>query len=240
MSDGNTTIQAIEIATNKLNWYIFFSILSSIISIIAVIISTRNNRKSLETINKNHTEQLKASHDWNRRSFSVTYLNGVIEKIQDTRKELNKLTSKIAIGGDKSNKMSFSDRFLRGNALTEEEVHDWICEWDIEKKAFVKEKADGDSFKLTENGDKIRIHLITLINIYETVGSAIKNRILDEDVLQSLMRGPISANYIFFEQWIKHLRNKHGLKNAGKNFEELYRIVNPPQKIEQRAKTEDV
>ena len=247
MIDCNTTTQAIEIATDRLNLYVGFSILSSLISVIAVIISIKFHRKQLEENNKKHYEALekqekilKANHDWNRRSFSIDYLGKSIEKIQSVRKELNELTSKIHIKGDENNILSFSDRFIRGNALTEEEIHNWICEWDKEKKEFIKEKADGEDFKLTEEGDKIRILLITLLNTYETIGSAMENRVLDKEVVISLMKGPITSNYKFFILWIKHLRKKHGLKNAGKNFKDLYKTINPKKEKELRNKTEEL
>ena len=124
--------------------------------------------------------------------------------------------------------------------LTEEEVHNWICEWNSTNGEFVKEKSDGDQFKLTEEGDKIRILLITLLNIYESIGSGLQNRVLDEDVIRSLMKGPIIANYNFFILYIKHIRNKHKAKNAGKNFRFLHKKINPKKTEGQRAKTEDV
>ncbi len=247
MLDCNTTTQIIEIATNRLNLYIGFSILASSISVIAVIVSIKYYRKQLESSSEKHYESLakqekilKANHDWNRRSFSIDYLGKSIEKIQSVRKELNELTSKVHIKGDENNILSFSDRFIRGNALTEEEIHNWICEWDKDKGEFIKEKADGDDFKLTEDGDKIRILLITLLNTYETIGSAMENRVLDKEVVISLMKGPITSNYKFFILWIKHLRKKHGLKNAGKNFKDLYKIINPKKKKILRNKTEEL
>ena len=245
--DCNSTLTAIDIASNKLNWYIGFSILSSIISVSAVSASIYFNRKQLEESNKRHydilkkqEDILKANHDWNRRSFTIEYLGESIDKIQEIRKELNELTSKVGIKGIKGNSLSFSDRFIRGNALTEEEIHDWICEWDEEKKEFVKEKSDGEDFKLTQDGDKIRILLITLLNTYESIGAAMINRVLDKEVVISLMKGPIVSNYKFFILWTKHLRKKHGLKNAGKNFRDLYRVVSPKKEKGLREKTENI
>jgi len=257
MEDCNTTLQALEIASNRLNWYIGLSIFTAFSSIIAIYIGIKNNRKNLENTNKNHAEQLEksesrhkelfdesqkqltANHDWNRRSYSISYLGQAIDKIQKIRGELNELTSKVPIKGNDNNKVSFSDRFLRKNALTEEEIHDWICEWDNNQKAFVKAKPDGTDFKLTKNGDKIRILLINLLNTYESIGSAMQNGVLDEEVVRSLMKGPIIANYKFFILYIKHLRSKHGSKNAGKNFRNLHRIINPKKAKALRAKTDE-
>ena len=235
MDDNNVTITAINIATNRLNWYIVLTIISSSISVIAVIIGYYANKKSHEESRK----QLKANHDWNRRSFTINYMSTCIEQIQTLRKELNKLTSEVHIRGNEENILSFSDRFIRGNALTETEIHDWICEWDSIKNEFIKEKADGETFKLTKKGDKIRISLIKLINTYETIGSALKNKVLDEEVVESLMKGPIIANYRFFNLYIEHMRNKHGLINAGKNFDYLHESINPKENKESRQKTDE-
>jgi len=245
MFDCNATTQAMEIATNRLNWYIGLSIFASLISIGAIIASIYYNRKQLEESNKRHDDMLKkqediltANHDWNRRSFTINYLGSSIEKIQQYRKELNELTSQVKIKGNEQNTLSFSDRFIRGNSLTEEEIHAWICVWDDNTQTYVKEKDDGNNFKLTEDGDKIRILLTNLLNTYESIGAAMMNRVLDEDVVKSLMKGPIIANYKFFILWIKHLRRKHNLKNAGKNFRNLHRIINPKKAKDLRAKTD--
>lgn len=61
MEDCNTTLMALEIAASRLNLYIVFSILASVISVVAIIISFFVAKKQLE-----------ANHEWNRRQAALT------------------------------------------------------------------------------------------------------------------------------------------------------------------------
>ena len=114
MLDCNTTTQAIEIATNRLNWYIGLSVFASIISILVVVVSILINKK-----------QLRANHEWNRRQLAITELMSNRYHLNESIRELNE---------------SINYREQKG-AYSLEEIHTTLCnEKDHEKHPPLTEK----------------------------------------------------------------------------------------------------
>ena len=225
MSDCNTTTQVVEIALTRLNWYIGLSVFASAISIIALIISTRNNRKSLEIISKNHTAQLKANHDWNRRSFTSTQINVFAKELMLIRDELDILTNpdnKI-IKSNNDVYINFTDRLNHDTPLSPDEVHLWICEYDKDGKHILSKKGKNPPCKTSKNGEKIVNKMIEFINIYEEIGIAVKNGIFDEKTIIDAFKHPVKWNYEFYKNYIIHRQEEHKDMNFGKSFEWLYK-----------------
>lgn len=59
--DNNVTLEALALATDRLNWYIGLTVLSIFVSTIALIVSFKSGKK-----------QLHANHEWNRRQLALT------------------------------------------------------------------------------------------------------------------------------------------------------------------------
>ena len=55
-------------------------------------------------------KQLKANHDWNRRSLTMTHLSDHIEKLRKYRLKLDELTIKSGVISHDGQSISFSDR----------------------------------------------------------------------------------------------------------------------------------
>ena len=183
--DCNTTLIALDIATTRLNWYIFLTILASAISVAAIIISTRNNRKSLESINNNHTEQLKANHEWNRRQLGITELMSNRATLTDAIRELN-------------DNLDYREQ---KDAYSLAEIHNALC--DVEDHEA--------NPPLSENGKKIKHNIFAILNHYEYFAVGIKDKVFSEKVIKDSIRGSlIKANKVF-GAYIEHLRSdKHG------------------------------
>lgn len=184
-NDCNTTLIALDVATNRLNWYIALTILATLISIVAIIISTRNNRKSLESINKNHTQQLKANHDWNRRQLALTELMSNRRELIEAIRALN-------------DSINFREQ---NTSYSLAEIHKALCdEEDHEKHP-----------PLTAKGKEIKHNIFIILNHFEYFAGGIKNKVFSEKIIKDLSKGSlIKANKVF-GAYIEHLRSdKHG------------------------------
>ena len=201
MFDCNTTTQAMEIATNRLNLYIIFSILGSLISIVAVIASIYYNRKQLEKSNERHEsllekqeDVLKANHEWNRRQLAITELISNRYHLNESIKKLNE---------------NINYREQKG-VYSLEEIHLALC----------GQKDHENHPPLTEEGKEIKHHIFAILNHYEYFAVGVKNKIFSEKVLKDSIKGAlIKANRVFRE-YIVHLRTpKHS------NNEKLFIVV---------------
>lgn len=173
MSDINTTIEVLQIASDRLNWYVEFSIVGTLISLCALAWSIYHSQKQLESSTQAHEnslaaqkKQLEANHDWNRRSFTSQQLKDFILQLSSIRDELDRLTTpkevievidgaekkvmknemiKVKIKDDEITYINFTDRLLLPDRpLTADEVHEWVC----------KEKANSETgYEKTAKGD---------------------------------------------------------------------------------------
>jgi len=205
MFDCNATTQAIEIATNKLNLYVIFSILGSLISICAVIASIYYNRKQLEKSNERHEslldkqeDILKANHEWNRRQLAITELISNRYHLNESIKKLNE---------------NINYREQKG-VYSLEEIHLALC----------GQKDHENHPPLTEEGKEIKHHIFAILNHYEYFAVGVKNKIFSEKVLKDSIKGAlIKANRVFRE-YIVHLRTpKHS--NNKKLFIEIEELA---------------
>lgn len=236
--DNNTTIMALELATNKLNWYIGLTIASMAISTIAIIISIRYNRKNLENSSNLHKKQLEANHDWNRRSFTTSFLKDVVNELSQTRKKLDELTcpSKQVIKDANGEYINFSTWREANKKLLPSTLHEWVCEEKDENYKRVA-KADYDPCITKQEREEIVINILHLINIYEQIAAALKNNVLDKDILLELMKNPIKSNYELWEDYIKHRIEVHHDINLGKSFKWIYEEFNLDGRDAQRKST---
>ena len=187
--------------------------------------------------------QLKANHDWNRRSLTMTHLQEQIEKLREYRLKLDELTTKNQIIDHHGKYISFSDRvnyfFYKKHegevsGVSPDEIHEWICEKDAEK-------IDGKICKMSETGEQIFHYILLIINTYEEIATGVKHKIYDKVLVLDLMKSVIYKNYQFFEMYIKHRRKYHDNSTFAQNFEELYNEIHKEKEksSEARKATDD-
>ena len=224
--DCNTTQEMLQLATNRLDYYILFTILSMAISTVAIIVSIRYNRKHLEHSSKLHEKQLKANHDWNRRSFTLTQISIFAKDLMSIRDELDILMDpeNKVIKSNNDAYINFTDRLNHDTPLSPDEVHSWVCEHDENGKNVLSKKGKNPPCKTSKNGEKIVNKMLKFINIYEEIGIAVKNGIFDEQTIIDAFKHPVKWNYEFYKDYIKHRREDPNHKdiNFGKSFEWLY------------------
>ncbi|MDD3468094.1 MAG: hypothetical protein PHE67_13175 [Campylobacterales bacterium] len=230
----NTTQEMLEIATHRLNWYIFFTILSIFVSAVAVGVAIYFNRK-----------QLKANHDWNRRSFTTSFMKDIVNELSSTRKKLDELTcpsEKKVIKDASGEFINFSTWREANTKLMPNVLHEWVCNNKEQDESEYKRvaKADKTPCITTREKEEIVINILHIVNLYEQIGSALKNNVLDEEIILDLMKNPIKSNYELFADYIKHRQDVHGDINLGKSFLWAYEKLNYEEKGAKRKGTEEV
>ena len=228
--DNNVTTAALELAANKLNWYIGLTLASMAISTIAIIISSNLHKKQLE-----------ANHDWNRRSFTSSQLKDFIKQLSSIRDELDRLTTPIIVIEDNNGEkkeitknevikneegkfINFTDRLLLNKILTADEVHKWVCKEDKANSSGYEKtaKGDGKPCKTTNNGEIIVNNLLEFISIYEQIAVALLNKVFDEQIVSDMLKHPIKKNYEFYKDYIQHRRDNHDDTNFAESFKQMY------------------
>lgn len=230
MTDCNATTQAIEIASNRLYLYVVFSSITAIIALMAVVVNIYISRK-----------QLKANHDWNRRSFTSSQLKDFISQLSSIRDELDRLTTptettKCVDGKDviitenevieiEGKFINYTDRLLLPNKpLTADEVHKWVCKEDSNHPSGYEKTAKGDNkpCKTTKNGELIVNNILEFISIYEQIAVGLLNKVFDEQIVADTLKHPIKHNYEFYKDYIQHRREKHDDVNFAESFKQMY------------------
>ncbi len=230
MVDNNTSLITLEIAMSRLNWYIGVSIVASAISVIAIVISFISSRN-----------QLKANHDWNRRSFTTQQLKDFITRLSSIRDELDRLTTPTittecvdgkmiettkneVIKNDEGKFINFTDRLLLYKNLTSDEVHKWVCKGSPTSSSGYEKTAvgDGKPCKTTNNGEIIVNNLLEFISIYEQIAIGLLNKVFDEKIICDTLKSPIKGNYEFYKEYIQHRRDKHQDDNFAESFKQMY------------------
>lgn len=239
----NTTQEMLKITTDRLNWYIGFTILSILVSTVAVWVAIHFNRKQLENSHELSMKQLKANHDWNRRSFTTSFMKDIVNELSSTRKKLDELTcpsTKKIIKDGKEEYINFSTWREANMKLLPTVLHEWVCEHKTDDQGSYKRvsKADKEPCITTQEREEIVINILHIINIYEQIGSALKNNVFDQEIIIDLMKNPIKSNYELFEEYIKHRQDIHGDKNLGKSFAWAYNELNPKEQGAKREGTE--
>jgi len=247
MADINTTIEVLQIASDRLSWYVGLSIVATSISLFAVAWSIYHSREQLKASTKAHEEslaaqkaQLDANHDWNRRSFTSAQLKDFVTKLSSIRDELDILTTPTktteCIDGKTIETISneiiehegkfinFTDRLLLNKVLTSDEVHKWVCKQDPKHPSGYEKTAKGDdtSCKTINNGEVIVNNLLEFISIYEQIAVGLLNKVFDEKIVIDTLKHPIKRNYEFYKEYIQHRRDKHKEKNFAESFKQMY------------------
>ena len=250
--DCNTTQAMLQIATDRLDYYVYLTIASMFLSAIAIIASIYYNRKQLEKSSELHEKQLKksselhekqlkANHDLNRRSFTSAQLKDFIKQLSAIRDELDRLTTPIktkeCIDGkdieviqneiieNEGKFINFTDRLLLPNKpLTADEVHKWVCKEDASHPSGYEKTAKGDNkpCKTTKNGELIVNNLLEFISIYEQIAVGLLNKVFDEKIISDTLKHPIKHNYKFYKDYIQHRRDNHDDKNFAESFKQMY------------------
>jgi hypothetical protein len=261
MLDCNTTAQAIDIATNRLNWYIGLSIFASCISIFAVIVSIIYNRKQLEKSderhesilnhsieqlnesNKRHKEAIEysikimeANQDFSKRSFTTTLIKDFVNNLNEARKKLDELTApeKEVIKDDAGTFINFTTWIEANKKLLPKTLHEWVCEEDGQKEYKKVAKADYDPCVTTKEKEEIVITILHIINIYEQIGISLKNDVVDSEILSNTFKAPIKRNYELYNEYIQHRIEQHGDENFGKYFKWAYEELYKDERDTQR------
>ncbi len=192
MADANTTVEVLKIATDRLNWYIGFSIVGTLTSMGAVVWSIYYNRKQIENSNKLHKEsldaqkeQLKANHDWNRRQLVLTELMSNRDSLTSAIKSLN-------------NSINYREQ---KDSYSLAEIHKALCNDDNYER----------NPSLTDDGKKVKHHIFIILNYFEYFAVGLKNKVFNEKVLKDSIKGSLLKANKVFGSYIEHLRSeKHG------------------------------
>ena len=261
MLDCNATTQAIEVATNRLNWYIGLSILASCISMFAVIVSIIYNRKQLEKSDQRHEETLnnsivqleesnnrhkeaidlsikimEANQDFSKRSFTTILIKNFVNDLNKTRKKLDELTApenKI-IKDDAGTFINFTTWIEANKKLLPKTLHEWVCEENGQQEYKKVAKADYDPCVTTKEKEEIVITILHMINIYEQIGISLKNDVVDRDILSNTFKAPIKRTYELYNEYIQHRVEQHGDENFGKYFKWAYDELHKEERDTQR------
>ncbi len=176
-------------------------------------------------------KQLKANHDWNRRSLTITKLQELIEKLREYRMNLDRLTTENKIIEFHGKYISFTDRVnffgkhKDSQGLTADELHAWVCAKDDEEFDYIKDTSDNKVCKTTKVGEEIVHNILMIINTYESIATGVKHRVYDEEIVLDLLENGFSKNYDFFKMYIKHRREKHDAAMFAENFENFYKKI---------------
>jgi hypothetical protein len=173
---------------------------------------------------KLNRQQMKANHDWNRRSFTTAQIGSFAKDLFAIRDELDVLTStdKKVIKSTNDKYINFSDRLNQNSPLDPDEVHSWVCERDSVGRIVPSKEGKNPPCKTSVNGEKIVNNIIKFINIYEQIGIAVKNGVYDEKIVIDTLKNPIKFNYKFYEKYIEHQIVDHQSTNYGSSFKWMY------------------
>lgn len=195
-------------------------------------------------------KQLKANHDWNRRSMTILELYKIIGNLRKYRMKLDELTAEKEIIKFKDRYVSFSERynFFRKYAddehpLTSDEFHQWVCSKESSEKVFsnIQDRSGEKKIcKTTATGELIVHYVLQIINTYEEIATGVHHRVYDEDIVLDLLEHAIVRNFEFFKPYIAHRRDKHDGKEYAKRWEELYiRILKKGEKKKEKRPPTD-
>ena len=131
--------------------------------------------------------QISRASDFQRKQFSMSQSNKILEDNKLHRKELSKLYP------------SYSDKVQKKEPITIEEIHNLICKKD-------KNGNFGDKpYPLSEGGEQIRSHMVAIMNNYELLAIGVLNNTFDEVIMKEGFTGLVINNYTFYSRYIKHL-----------------------------------
>lgn len=166
---------------------------------------------------KHNTEKNKKEESWNKKYLAFEQISKHIKELEELRLALDKTITKNGfIKNEEGNVISFTDRKRTKEPLSHEEVHKWVCkEYNISDKT--------DMCSMTEDGVAIVRNLLSIINIYELIAIGIKNDILDKNLVKESLENVIVNNYVFFQPYIKHRREKHEDNTLGEEWELLFK-----------------
>lgn len=190
-------------------------ILISCSAVFALIQLRQNARKNLR------------EEKWNEKYLAYTKINDYIKYLEQQRTLLDKITvKKKLIKNDKGEAISFSDRRNTKKPLDYEEIHNWVCKHGKNKCKIINTSIEKkDIFITTINGAHVVRILLSIINTYEMIASGIKNGMLDRKLVLDSLSPSIINNFTFFENYIKHRREKHESEDFACDWESLYNEI---------------
>ncbi len=231
MDDYNTTMLALDVATNRLNWYIGFSVLAVLVSTVAVIVSVLYNKKSIENSNENHTEQLVANENRHKEQLEANNTKHK-ELFRESQKQLENSDIRhkdifdeskrqlsenhewnrrqLALTEIMSNRYNLNEsiRALNESINFREQQGSYSLE-EIHN-ALCDEKDHEKHPDLTIKGKEIKHHIFAILNYYEYLAVGIKNSVFAEKITKDSVKGALKKANKVFGEYITHLRtSKH-------------------------------
>ena len=139
--------------------------------------------------------QLKANHDWNRRSTAL------LETEKNKDKYLEALSYLYSLDS--------LDIEHRKDAYSVNEIHQAICELKEDGKTLKPKNRDTDEYDMTDTGKAIKKHLFDVFNYYEFLSTGVNNGVFDEKIVKDLQKSIMIRFYDLFKDYIIHHRNNH-------------------------------
>jgi len=145
--------------------------------------------------------QIVTNNDFQRRQFSMIESSRLLRDNKFHRDKLNEL-------------IDYSNLVQKGEPISSESIHNLICE--------KKDGIFGDKpYKMTENGKKIRSHMMGILNNFEQLGIGILHNTLDEYIMKDGFELIVERNYNFYSTYITHIRTDENSSDFAENFEWL-------------------
>ena len=136
------------------------------------------------------------------------------------------------IKDDNGTYINFTTWIEANKILLPKTLHEWVCEGEEEYKRVAK--ADKNPCVTTNDKEEIVTSILHIINIYEQIGVALKNDVIDKEILSNTFKAPIARNYTLFEEYMKHRIEDHGDINFGNSFKWVYEELHSSERDTQR------
>ncbi len=172
--------------------------------------------------------QFRANHDWNRRHLAII-------TVKDVKEGMNR---HVVVLDDAFNYLHRK----RTSPISVEEIHKKICHKDengnLVRDANGKLQLDKES----EDAKTVRKAILHILNSYEYLAAGVYQGVLDQEIVEALLKGPILKAYQVFGNYISHFNDEmypdrngavwEHLKELGKDLE-----ARREQQIKKREKT---
>ncbi len=170
-----------------------------------------------------NAQKNESDREWNTKYLAYTQINEHIKHLEEKRTLLDELTIEHNLINSGNEFISFSDIRNVKKQLHYEDIHNWICKKDSNNNRIISKVIDNKNiYATTVYGAEILRAIISIINTYELISTGVKLKLLEEELVFELLDDSIYSNYYFFENYIKHKREKHEANDFACNWEYIY------------------
>jgi hypothetical protein len=165
--------------------------------------------------------QFRANHDWNRRQLAFS-------AVKEVKEGMNKHIALL----DKAFGYNYRKK---SSPITIEEIHQKICVTDQDGKCVYK----GAKLVLDcedEEKKNIRKAILHVLNGYEYLAAGIYEGVLDEEIVISLLRGPLLKTYQVFRHYIEHFNTDMHSERKGRIWINLKNFAKELESLEDSEK----